>query len=64
MLKVLTVKDLDKENVSLVQDDRTIEAFNEDYDQDYSFYFIENDEKLWGSYSLSLDRTAYYVGEI
>lgn len=37
----LKVKDLEGENFSLVQNPSEVEAFNEEYDEDYTYYFIE-----------------------
>ena len=62
-----TVKDMQGENITLVQDQSSVDHFNRDYDQDYSYYFIDSVEgridNLYGSYSILMHSNVYYVGE-
>jgi hypothetical protein len=63
----LRVEDMEGEHIALVQIDYEVDALNQEYDQDYSYYFREFTGEcsgyLYGSYSPRLDAKIYYVGE-
>lgn len=65
---MLTVNDLQDERFSLVQAVHEIQQFNEEYQEEYSYYFIEFErgwaKTLYGSHSSRLDARVYKVSDL
>lgn len=64
----LKVEDMQGEEFQLIQNESDIAQFNEEYQEDFSYYFIQwNDElpiKLFGSDSIFMKSNVYFVADI
>ncbi len=64
----LKVKDMQGQNIFLVQTSAEVEEFNKTYDEDYNFYFIKikngNAEELFGCCSLFKKSTLWKVADL
>jgi len=64
----MKVKDMQGENFALVQNQSEVEAFNLEYNEDFSYYYIEfvDDcaDKLFGADSCLLRDNVYLVADL
>lgn len=64
----LKVKDMQGEDFQLIQSESDIAQFNDEYQEDYSYYFIQWCDgvanKLFGSDSIFIHSNAYFVADI
>lgn len=62
------VKDMDKETITLIQDQDSVNYLNELFEEEYIFFFIKPVEgcldQVYGSYSPFHHQNVYYVGEL
>ena len=62
------VRDFINEQYHLVQSIDDVQHFNEMFNEDYSYYFVENNDtglsSVFGADSFFIHNNAYYVGEL
>lgn len=60
----MKVSDMEDDTITLVQSSDDVAYFNELFQEEFSYYFLTENDYAFGSYGIRLEDTIYNVGEL